>query len=568
MIRARFTAVRFDGSRFSLPAAVDVQADCTVVSLSRKTDTSGIAAIEAEVFGGISGDDPGYFLLPRCTGTGGGNGDHGLCIFSAHDEDFSVCSDNVDMRIYGVKSQRGSALAIVTGMAWDYELCVERKDGKYRVFQLYRLNGGPLYEDIAIEVYPLRPGDGYNEMARCYREWLLERGMLTPLAERAEKQPALAYALKAPVIRVRCGWKPAPAEILHQTRENEPPMRVACTFERVGEFMDELKRQGVEEAEICLVGWNIRGHDGRWPEAFPVEPALGGEEGLRRLIEKAKKLGYRIACHTNHTDHYEIAESYSADNTRRNRNGEPVSNAAWSGGQMFDLCPEVGLSQAKEMFPKIKDLGFDGLHYVDVIGVVMPRECTHPDHPVTRSGSVVLAEEMARNCKEVLGGFTSEGIYDYLAPHLDYGLYGSFGKSTPPTGDRSVPLAELVYHGYVLYNPYTFTVNPTCKGKDAVLKLVEYGGRPSFYLYSAFMSNGRNWMGKLSLDPICDTDEQLRDAAAKVKEGWELYQQLGDLMTRTMERHEQLSDALVEVTYSGGVKVRVDYEKETFEILR
>ena len=98
--------------------------------------------------------------------------------------------------------------------------------------------------------------------------------------------------------------------------------------------------------------------------------------------------------------------------------------------------------------------------------------------------------------------------------------------------------------------------------------MVEYGGRPSFYLYSAFMSNGKNWMGRLSADPICDTDEQMRDAAAKVKEGWALYRQMGDLMTRTMERHEQLSDTLVRITYSGGVTVLVDYEKETFEIIR
>ena len=565
MIHTQFIAVGLNGSRRSVPVTVDVQVDRTIITVSKNIDTSGISCIEADVFGIIAdSDDDGYLLLPRCSG----NNDHSLCIFSAHDEDFSVRCENIDMRVYGVKSKKGSALAVVTGMAWDYELCVERKDGNYRIFQIYQLDGRPLYEDIVVEVHDLPYGSGYNEMAHCYRNWLLEQGLLTPLSERAEKQPSLAYALKAPVIRIRCGWKPAPPEVLHQTRENEPPMRIACTFERVGEFMEELKRQGVEEAEICLVGWNIRGHDGRWPEAFPVEPALGGEEGLRALIKKAGKLGYRIACHTNHTDHYEIAENYSPDNTRRDYKGEPVANTPWSGGQMFDLCPKIGLEQAEEMFPKIKALGFNGIHYVDVISVVMPRECTHPDHPVTRSQSAEYARQMAENCKEVLGGFSSEGIYDYLAPYLDYGLYGSFGFSRAPIGDKSVPFPELVYHGYLLYNPYTATVNPTCKGKEAVLKLIEYGGRPSFYLYSAFLSNGKNWMGKLSLDPVCDTDEQMRDAATRVKEGWELYRQLGGLMTQTMERHEQVGEQIFETVYADGTVVQVDYEKETFEIIR
>ena len=83
-------------------------------------------------------------------------------------------------------------------------------------------------------------------------------------------------------------------------------MNVACSFEDVEALLEECKAMGIEHAEFCLVGWNIRGHDGRWPQVFPVEPAFGGEENLRKLIIRAKELGYSIVCHTNSTDAYSI----------------------------------------------------------------------------------------------------------------------------------------------------------------------------------------------------------------------------------------------------------------------
>ena len=109
-----------------------------------------------------------------------------------------------------------------------------------------------------------------------------------PLRERIKHSPELAYAARCPEVRIRQGWKPVPSPVPEQTVENEPPMRVMVTFDRVGDILDEFQRQGVDAAEICLVGWNQKGHDGRWPQIFPVEESLGGEEKLRAVIKKAQ----------------------------------------------------------------------------------------------------------------------------------------------------------------------------------------------------------------------------------------------------------------------------------------
>lgn len=202
------------------------------------------------------------------------------------------------------------------------------------------------------------------------------------------------------MIRIRCGWKPAPPEVLHQTLENEPEMHVACDFDRVGDILDELKAQGVDKAELCLVGWNVKGHDGRWPQAFPVCEELGGEEKLRKLIQKAQSMGYQITCHTNSTDQYEIADCYNKENNRVMRDGQMPTGGYWSGGQMFELCPRVGYEQAKISLPQIANLGFRGIHYIDVIGVVSLRHCYHKDHPLTYPQSLEYAKKLCELSKE------------------------------------------------------------------------------------------------------------------------------------------------------------------------
>ena len=45
----------------------------------------------------------------------------------------------------------------------------------------------------------------------------------------------------------------------------------------------EFKSQGIDKAEFCLVGWNVSGHDGRFPQLSPVEERLGGEKKLRKF---------------------------------------------------------------------------------------------------------------------------------------------------------------------------------------------------------------------------------------------------------------------------------------------
>ena len=172
------------------------------------------------------------------------------------------------MPIFGIKQKRFCALGIVKTLSQSFYVVISVKDGKYHLKLRFEITDFGVNENIIFSLHMLEQSDTYIEMAKKYREYQLKSGMCIPLKERVKNNEYLRYAVESPEIRVRLAWKPAPPKILEQDAENEPDMHIACTFERVKDLIDELKRQGVDKAQICLVGWNKSGHDGRYPQLF------------------------------------------------------------------------------------------------------------------------------------------------------------------------------------------------------------------------------------------------------------------------------------------------------------
>ena len=482
-----------------------------------------------------------------------------LCYFQKKEEKELLVKQNL-MPIMGVKNENGCFLVIVHGMKHAFYVRTGFKDGNYQIAARFMLEKEIPPEDISFSVLNLGKEAEYSEMANYYRNYQLTYGGCVSLKERAKDNPCLAYAAESVLIRIRMGWKPAPAVVLKQTIENEPEMKTACTFERVKDIVNELKRQGIDKAELCLVGWNQKGHDGRWPQMFPVEEALGGEVKLRELIRYAQENGYQITCHTNSTDCYQIAEEFSEDIAIQTKEGaQSVNNEPWSGGRMYHLCPIKALEYAKRDLPKVAELGFRGIHYIDVMSVVPLRRCYHPKHPVTEVDTGNIYREIGQKCRDLFGGYSSEGAFDFTADYLDYALYVSFGSSQEAFFDKEIPLWQMVYHGIILSNPSTETVNYPVKEPNRRLKVLEYGGRPTFYFYSKFMTNSSHadWLGKEDLK--CDNEEELQRAVAAIRSAYEEYEKNRHLQYEFITKHEEVEKDVYLVTYSNGTKIQIDY---------
>lgn len=498
--------------------------------------------------------EEGYFVMP--------NGELG----TFHEENGERTARNyMPMPLFGMKNPRAAFAAIVTGMPYDFTLVTQARNGVYTIAPRFELGGRPPAEDLAI-AYHLLQGDqaSYSGMARVYRACQLARKACQPLSQRLPSSPALAYAARSLEVRIRLGWKPMPTPVEHQTPATEPPMKIAVTFDRVGEILDEFKRQGVERAEICLVGWNQKGHDGRFPQVFPVEEQLGGEAKLRQLIQKAQSMGYQIVCHTNSSDAYLVADSWDAEYVIKKPDGALSTHAVYSGGRMYDVCPQRAFERfAPRELRDVAALGFRGLHYIDVLSVVQPRACFDPRHPLTRGQSAQWTGKLLAEARAVFGGSASEGGHDFCCGSLDYALYASIVPPKPhPMVDRFVPFWQLVYHGIILSNPFPPTCNYTIKDEATRLMLVEFGGRPFFYFYSNYRDNNDAWMGKEDL--TCADQASLQASVARIKEGYDEYNALCHLQTHFMEHHEAVDRDVFRTLYSNGEAVICNYRAEPY----
>ena len=502
--------------------------------------------------------EEGYLVLP--------NG--ALCSFRLDRGHYAIHKNWFPMPIYGMKTPQTAFVAIVTGMKYEFSLVADAKDGVYSCFITFDMDVAHAYEDIAIDYVFLTGDDAcYSGMARAYRKRQLERGACRPISERIKTNKALAYAVNAPEIRIRQAWKPAPSPVPDQTELDEPPVTAYVTFDRVKGIIDACDAAGVGKAEYCLVGWNYRGHDGRWPQMFPVEPLLGGEKKLRELIAHSLAKGHPIVGHANYRDAYLIADTFDFEYCQDRKADGTMTDAkreAWSGGRCFRICPRRAYEKyAIKHTAAMKSLGFRGLGYIDVTTSRPLFPCTDSRHPLNNAERAVWEKAIMRLQSDAFGGFASEGGFDWGIGELDYALTIVFADpfNNLPSGkrwnkmiDRYVPFWQLVYHGIALSTPFRTMWNNEAKPDKWRYRLcaAEFGSRPVFYYY------GR-WNRPSEPDIHCATPEELAESVRIIKEGADDYAARSDLQLCFMDRHDILGEGFARTTYSNGARLYVNY---------
>lgn len=454
---------------------------------------------------------------------------------------------------------------------FDSHVSIVCRNGQYRqVFALTPFDHKAYDGAWVLRFYPLEGKDAtYAGIGRLYRSIRLAQGDLMPLKEKIKDRPLLKYAVDYPEIRIRQGWKPVPCQIEHQTLENEPPMKVAVTFDRVCELIDTLVAQGVPGAQITLVGWNIRGHDGRFPTIFPAEPALGGDKALLHLISYAQEKGFQIVPHICTGDSYEVSSDFDINDVALLPSGVRYSNAVYGGGRMYELCYEQAYKKyAVPYCDTLAKMGFRGVGYNDVYSIVAPHACADPKHYNNPLQAAEWARKTLKEMKDKLGGCASEGSFDHLSSELDFALYISMlGPKTlrfEKLRDAYVPLWHIVYNGYIYSCPLSRSVNYTIKEPEWSMKIQEFGGHPTFYFYSAHRDDDKNWIGTPTCDLFAATSEDVHRSAVEIRKGWEYLRDYGYLQYETMDDHCEAAPGVFKTTYGDGTITWCNYGDETF----
>lgn len=518
-----------------------------------------------DYFTAETGDD-GFMLVPNVTVPHSGHSS--LTFYHPRKDGEEIFTEN-SMPVYACVRNGSGEMAVVTGMQFEYSLVLGVKNGKYYIFPRFHLNGKKPYEDIVIEFMEFTGKDArYQNMARAYRKFQLERGACHTLREKAEARPALKKYCDTIECRIRLAWKPVPSPVDEQViGENEPEVHAELTFKDVGKIIEEFYRQGIDKVHFCLVGWNAGGHDGRFPDLFPVEPKCGTEDDLKELIAKANALGYAVSAHTNLIEGYSVAKRFDHDDVLQ-KNGADLRGGKWGGGWAYALCPKMAyehyISQDME---DLKRLGFSGEHYLDVFSILKPFGCDTPAHPLTRREDAEYRCKILKKAQEAMGCSGSEGGWDFACDAVDYVLYAAFHFKEDrehPMCDEYVPFWNMVYHGIQVYNCFAASVNANLK-QNRLLKVMNYawGGRPLSYVNSRFIQGHNPWGDE---DLRYHPEDQFRKDIAQIKQDYDFYRTFRHLQYEFFDDYDVLKNGLLKSTYSDGTVMLsnpTDHELET-----
>ncbi|MFH0796724.1 MAG: DUF5696 domain-containing protein [Candidatus Omnitrophota bacterium] len=246
--------------------------------------------------------------------------------------------------VFAVITKKTTLLGIV--VSGDYDADIQYRVGwgdrkihsAHTVFNYrYRKTDGMDNSDRVVRYYFLdcSPENALTEMARTVRKFLHEERGVLSLKERAKERPLVDYLRRAMKIKLQHRY----ANASNYKLDGTSPMVSGIPFDMAGGILKDLKRAGVERANVLSCGWNLGGVDARFPTRFPIEPSLGGEDGYRKMVKVGKTIGYRISVHDNFEDGYRSSPDWDDSLVRYDRDGEIIRGGGMGRRFKFKKLP-------------------------------------------------------------------------------------------------------------------------------------------------------------------------------------------------------------------------------------
>ena len=431
-----------------------------------------------------------------CKTSGKPEREYRIPVFCERDMDDSWCN----MGLYGRLDRRGGCCVVLEEGKYDCVLRLRTAFGsgrEYRIDPVYLVrewpDDNPQMREISLCVVKTA-SCGLAALAAAIRRYNRIERKLPTLLEKCKDNPALAYSMKALTVRLRMAVKELPCVVYEQTPETEPEPKALMTYRDVENIVAAYRKNGIGPAEFNLVGWNHGGHDGAFPQLFPVCTAPGSEEELRHAARFINECGYKINLHDNYYDAYTLASNLDfgdvcTDDTPPYHMPVPAGGLL-GGGRAYRLCGKRALEYQRENLALVKERlpELSGPYYIDVTALIKLHRCADPRHPESRTDNAESYKALLRNLQKQYGVSMSEGARDWSLPEIDraYLLANRMDRDKAfEFADESVPLCQLIYHGFVIYNTLRTGVN-TWAGSFDYLYNFSTGGLPLIYYHHIF----------------------------------------------------------------------------------
>lgn len=407
--------------------------------------------------------------------------------------------------------------------------------------------------------YTLASDCDYNTLCKIYRAYVNEQGRLRTLAEKAARNPSVDDLIGCAFVHKGIKTQVQENSDFFDPANPEKNNHLTSFAQREKEIR-ELHELGVEKLYLHLDGWAQPGYDNQHPDYLPACKEAGGWEGMKSLVDTMHDCGYLFGIHDQYRDYYLVAPSFDENYACRLPDGTIPKHQRWAGGPQSYLCATQAPYYVKRNFSQLKEQGIelDGA-YLDVFTCNEGDECDNPEHRMTRRECY----EFRGKCFEYLlsRGIlpSSEEVSDWAVPSLVFCHYAPYDfmmkqPGTPKEG-VPVPLYNLVYHDCVI-EPWM--MDKVSEEEDYMLYALLNGGAPYLIRDAAYPNTDGAFEDKIKLT--------LEEQIARSKTVSDLHEKVAKC---EMLHHEMVDgDYMVQETiFSDGTKVKVDFRKQTYEIV-
>ena len=324
----------------------------------------------------------------------------------------------------------------------------------------------------------------YVGLAKRYRRYVMESGLFVSLKEKIARTPLVADLLGTPQTRLSILRNLSADSDRYNTKDPAQNYSLTIFEERVAQLR-QLKAKGIERALVFVSGWPNNGYDRQHPDPLPPPEKAGGWEGMKKLVDTCRELGYPVIFHDQYRDYYLDAPSYDpqfavheedASVPARQfpgsrfgdfKQGNIPMMRHWDGGKQAYLNARFQLGHLLKNYQLIFDHGIrtQGI-YIDVIGYVPPDEDFNPEHPTTHTDAMHGQIAMLNWSRHNLGITATESGADWTIPYVDVVNQSGGGSKA-----ILVPLYNLVYHDAVI-------VSFSSRDEKSLLQGLLFGGVP------------------------------------------------------------------------------------------
>lgn len=371
----------------------------------------------------------------------------------------------------------------------------------------------------------------YNTLCKYFRLYAAEHGLLVTLREKEIRLPNIEKLIGAAIVHESTYWHCSPDSQYYDREHPENNDRVIYSFAQHAAYMRALKDDWkLDKVYFHMDGWGVDGYDSHHPDNLPPSEKAGGWEGMKKLSDTMKELGYILATHDQYRDYYFNAETFDREMAVKQPDGEVHTHATWPGGWQALLCATQAPLYVRRNYSALEDHGIqlEGT-YQDVWASVPLDECDHDRHRMTRRECL----EYRNHCMDYVAAHgiipsSEEGMDRYIPSQVLCHWNRIPVSFRSENGVEAVPLFNLVFHDCLIQPVYGDIRED---GFDGLLEAVLYGS--PIYLPE------RPDKAQVERYRVC---AELQEAVARSE----------------MLCHRFLPDGRQQTEFAGGIRVTVD----------